>query len=85
MKKIPNLLHRHRLMTSFLSLVLLLGVLAVTPARADDEGFVLEGVICENGCVGWNQGSGCTRCQRCCANSSNGQYACWTVDASLCG
>jgi hypothetical protein len=84
MKNIPSLLHRYRLMTSILALVLLLGALVVTPASADEE-FVLEGVICENGCVGWNQGSGCVRCQRCCANSSNGQYACWTVDASLCG
>lgn len=84
MKKIPKVLYRYRLMTSILALVLLLGGLFVTPASAD-ENFVLEGgVICDNGCIGWNVQNGCVRCLRCCANSSNGEYACWLVDAGLC-
>lgn len=81
MRKIPKVLHRFRLMTSFLALVLLLGALAVTPSRADD--FVIEGETCENGCIGWNQQNGCTSCQRCCVRDT-GEWRCWLVATNQC-
>lgn len=77
MKNLPKVLYRYRLMTSLFALVLLLGALVVTPAEAN-------AVICDNGCVGWNQRYGCVQCQRCCSNSSTGEWACWQVDAGLC-
>ena len=83
MKKIPKVLHRFRLMTSFLALVLLLGALAVTPVSADDF-FVIEGgESCDNGCIGWTQQSGCTTCQRCCVKDT-GEWRCWLVAANQC-
>lgn len=82
MKKIPQVLFRFRLITSFLAFVLLLGTLVVTPARADDP-FVIEGQGCENGCIGWNQQSGCVTCQRCCVEP-NGDWSCWLVASNEC-
>ena len=81
MHTISTLLHKFRLLTSFLALVLLLGALAVTPASTDD--FIIEGETCENGCIGWNQQNGCVVCQRCCVNDS-GANKCWQVSAGSC-
>jgi hypothetical protein len=61
MRKIQKALYRYRLGTSILALVLLLGVLAVTPAEADD------GMICGDQCTSWTQEDGCTKCSYCCS------------------
>ncbi len=84
MKRIQNLLKRHRLMTNTLALLLLVGVLAITPASGDDNGVVPEGGgNCENGCINWNAQNGCVECQRCCVYS-NGGWACWMVQPGAC-
>jgi hypothetical protein len=81
MKRLSNVLHRYRLMTGFLALVLLLGVLVVTPAEAD---IVIEGgLTCQNGCITWNQQQGCVECQRCCVKDT-GEWGCWLVASNLC-
>ena len=82
MKKIPEVFQRFRLMTSILVLVLLLSALVVTPPTNADD-FVLEGETCENGCVGWNQGTGCVNCQRCCVKDT-GEFRCWQVANNQC-
>lgn len=78
MRKISTVLHRYRLMTSIVALVLLLGALAVTPSQAQTA------LICENGCIGWNQAQGCVQCQRCCVNPDTGAYSCALVPNKSC-
>jgi hypothetical protein len=72
MMKMRAFLFRYRLLSSLLALALLLGALAVSPAKAD------IGQICSTGCIDWTQEDGCLECQHCCS-SSNGNWSC-TVD-----
>ena len=76
MKEIRNFLSRFRLLGSLLALAVLLGALAVTPARAE--------TICENGCVNWSKGLGCIECQHCCSYD-NGSYDCHAISDNDCG
>lgn len=73
MRKIPKVLFRYRLMTSIVALVLLLGALAITPSQAQTQ------TICDTGCIGWNQGQGCVKCQKCCLNLDTGVITCTIV------
>lgn len=50
MMKMRAFLFRYRLLSSLLALALLLGALAVSPAKAD------IGQICSTGCINWTQG-----------------------------
>jgi hypothetical protein len=81
MKKIRSAFSRHRLLINVLALVFVLGTM-VAPAAADD-GMVIEGTICANGCVNWNQQQGCIDCQHCCSGSSGWSY-CYQVANNLC-
>lgn len=76
MRKIPKVLYRFRLLTSFVALVLLLGALALTPAQTSE--------LCETGCIGWGQQSGCVACQRCCYYPATGQLVCTMVPNKHC-
>jgi hypothetical protein len=85
MNKIRNALFRYRLMTNVLALVLLLGTLVVTPARADDM-FIPEESgrdMCSTGCINWNSHDGCITCQQCCVKQS-GEWACWELAPNAC-
>jgi hypothetical protein len=85
MKKMRNVLNRYRLMTSVLALVFLLGILTVSPARAD-EGFLLEEGgwdTCSTGCINWNKQDGCVTCQHCCTKNS-GEWSCWELTPNAC-
>lgn len=79
--KIRSVLSRHRLLMNVLALVFVLGTFAA-PAAADGE-MEMEGPICANGCVNWNQQQGCIECKRCC---SGGPYAytCYEIHNSFC-
>lgn len=81
MNKMRTVLYRYRLMTSVLTLVLLLGVLGVTPTKADliDPGWD----VCSTGCINWNSQQGCVTCQHCCAKK-NGDYSCWELSTAAC-
>ncbi len=82
MHKMRNVFYRYRLMTSVLTLVLLLGVLAVSPAQADIE--MEQGWdMCSTGCTNWNQQDGCVYCQHCCVKKS-GEYSCWEIQPNAC-
>jgi len=76
MRKILKVLHRFRLMTSIVALLLLLGALAITPAQVSE--------MCETGCTGWNQQQGCTTCQRCCYYPDSGRVICTIVPSKQC-
>ena len=67
MQRIRLIFARFRLLNSVVALAVLLGVLAVTPVRAEPE-------ICDDLCWGWTAASGCTNCQHCCY--SNGKTTC---------
>jgi hypothetical protein len=70
MKSMRALLFRYRLLNSLLALGLLLGALAVSPAKGGDIG-----TICSTGCIDWTEEDGCLDCQHCCSHT-NGQYEC---------
>jgi hypothetical protein len=76
MRKIPKVLHRFRLMTGVVALVLLLGALYVTPAQTSE--------MCQTDCVGWTQTQGCVKCQRCCYYPDSGRLVCTTVSNRQC-
>jgi hypothetical protein len=69
MTKMRAFLFRYRLLNSLLALGLLVGALAVSPAKADIA------PICSTGCVDWTQEGGCLDCLTCCSYSG-GYYHC---------
>jgi hypothetical protein len=69
MTKMRAFLFRYRLLNSLLALALLVGALAVSPAKADIA------PICSTGCINWSQEAGCLDCQTCCSYS-DGSYSC---------
>ncbi len=81
MKKMRNVLSRYRLMTSILALVLLLGALAVTPAKASVE--PVMDTSCGGGCINWTKADGCLECRYCCVYS-DGSFSCWDGAGSAC-
>lgn len=81
MKKIRSILSRNRLMTNVLALALLLGVLAVTPAKGDIV--PLNDMTCYTGCVNWTKQDGCLECTHCCS-WDDGSWRCWEEDPSHC-
>ena len=69
MKNIRSIFARFRLLNSVLLLVLMLIALKVTP--------VVHAEGCELMCWGWTAKSGCTDCNRCCAEA--GKFTCTRV------
>jgi hypothetical protein len=66
MNMLRTALSRYRLLGSALALALMLTALSVKPPSS--KAFECEGgMICGQGCVGWNIKDGCWHCQVCCA------------------
>ena len=82
MKSIRSVLCRYRLITNVLTLVLLLGVLAVTPVDGGDME-VGGWETCSTSCVNWNKQDGCVTCQHCCVDKA-GRYECWELQPNAC-
>jgi hypothetical protein len=70
-----SLRSRWFLLLNLLTLVVMLGVLSVTPDTVQAGGLCDNGCICDTGCVNWQANYGCIEYMTCCSNSSGG-WAC---------